>query len=128
MRTINQTKPLQWVRSKDGKIAGVCEGLAKVFEIEPWVMRACFIALTLFVGFGISVYIAMAIAMPHEDNLNNAYEARILGVCGRLAKRYNMEVGIVRLAALALIAPTGASVIVFYFILHFLVPKDDSNK
>ena len=34
--------------TRNGKIAGVCAGLAKHFDLDPWVMRFIFIGALLF--------------------------------------------------------------------------------
>ena len=50
---------------KDGKIAGVCAGLAAYFGTDVTVMRLLFVVLTFVTqGFMILVYLILAIAMP----------------------------------------------------------------
>lgn len=46
----------------DAKLAGVCGGIAKYFNIDPMIVRLIFVAGTLF-GFGslLIVYIAIAL-------------------------------------------------------------------
>lgn len=44
----------------DGKIAGVCAGIADYFEIDPLLVRAVFVIGTL-VGFGSFLLIYLAI-------------------------------------------------------------------
>src|SRR5687767_7222049 len=55
---------------KEGKIAGVCAGLAVYFDIDVTLLRLIFIVLTLASGgFGILVYLILAIVMPvREEN------------------------------------------------------------
>ncbi|HVU35441.1 MAG TPA: PspC domain-containing protein [Opitutaceae bacterium] len=45
-------------------IAGVCNGLAAYFNIDPTIVRLAFVLLTLIWGAGILVYIIMAIVVP----------------------------------------------------------------
>lgn len=58
---------------KNGKIAGVCAGLADYLEIDVTGMRIVFVILTLASGgFGILVYITLAIIMPVGEATNES--------------------------------------------------------
>ena len=46
------------------KIAGVCGGIGEYFGIDPTLVRLGFVALSLFGGGGLVVYIIAAIIMP----------------------------------------------------------------
>jgi phage shock protein PspC (stress-responsive transcriptional regulator) len=50
----------------DRKLAGVCGGLARYFDIHPAVYRVGFVILTLLGGAGIIMYVAAALVMPEE--------------------------------------------------------------
>ena len=50
----------------DKKLCGVCSGLGKFFGLDPTVVRLIWVLATLFVGFGIVLYIAEALIMPEE--------------------------------------------------------------
>ena len=51
-----------------GKIAGVCAGLADYFEMDVTLLRIIFVVLALASGgFGVLVYLILAIAMPVSD-------------------------------------------------------------
>jgi phage shock protein PspC (stress-responsive transcriptional regulator) len=68
------TKRLERSRS-DRKLAGVCGGLARYFDIHPAVYRVGFVVLTLLGGAGILIYLAAALVMPdegHEDSFATA--------------------------------------------------------
>ena len=68
------TKRLERSRS-DRKLAGVCGGLARYFDIHPAVYRVGFVVLTLLGGAGILIYLAAARVMPdegHEDSFATA--------------------------------------------------------
>ena len=54
--------------SHDKIIAGVCGGLADYFEIDPTIIRAAFVALTLAGGSGLLLYIILAIIIPSDAN------------------------------------------------------------
>lgn len=48
----------------DRKIFGVCGGLGEYFGIDPTLIRLVFVAMTLFEGIGLVIYIAMTIIIP----------------------------------------------------------------
>jgi phage shock protein PspC (stress-responsive transcriptional regulator) len=50
----------------DRVLFGVCGGLGKYTPIPSWMWRAIFIITTLMGGFGLVVYIVLAICMPRE--------------------------------------------------------------
>lgn len=53
---------------KEGKIAGVCAGLADYLELDVTLVRLVFVVLTLASGgFGILIYIILAVVMPVSD-------------------------------------------------------------
>ena len=55
-------------RTHDKKIAGVCGGIADYFDMDPTIVRAGYVLISLFSAAfpGILVYIALAILMPDE--------------------------------------------------------------
>lgn len=48
----------------DRRIFGVCGGIAEYFNIDPTIVRLLWVAITLFVGFGVPVYIICILLMP----------------------------------------------------------------
>ncbi|RMD95693.1 MAG: PspC domain-containing protein [Calditrichaeota bacterium] len=53
----------------DRKIAGVCGGLAKYFNIDSSIVRIVFVVLTVAAFYlTIIAYIVMAIVVPEEEN------------------------------------------------------------
>jgi phage shock protein C len=49
---------------KEGKILGVCAGLADYLDVDVTVIRIAFVFSVLFAGFGIIPYIILALVMP----------------------------------------------------------------
>lgn len=47
-------------------LAGVCEGLARYFDINPTFYRVGFVILTLLGGAGILIYLAAVLVIPEE--------------------------------------------------------------
>lgn len=54
--------------SRDKKLAGVCGGFAEYFGIDPTLVRIGYVALVLFGGAGILLYIICALVMPNEQS------------------------------------------------------------
>lgn len=59
------TRRLYRVR-KGKRIAGVCGGIAKYFDIDPKFIRLLCVGLILAYGSGLLVYILLAIFVPKE--------------------------------------------------------------
>ena len=123
--TVKQEK---WVRSSDGILAGVCEGISEAFKVDPWVIRLLWIASILTFGVGIGLYIILAICLPRKDKVDEAYAKRILGVCSRIARKLDVEVGLVRVGAILVGLMSGGVVIVGYIILHFILDQQGDHN
>lgn len=57
--------------NNDKMIAGVCGGLAEYFEIDSTLVRLLFLALLIFGGGGILIYIIMWIVVPKKPYIIN---------------------------------------------------------
>lgn len=55
--------------------AGVCSGIARRVDVDPVLIRAAFIALALFGGFGIVAYLVLWLLMPDETGRIMARDA-----------------------------------------------------
>jgi phage shock protein PspC (stress-responsive transcriptional regulator) len=55
-----------YLSDTDRKIGGVCGGLGEYFDKDPTIFRILFVALTLFLGGGILLYIIMWLIMPRK--------------------------------------------------------------
>lgn len=59
--------PGELIRPRDDrKLAGVASGIARRLGVEPWVIRTAFVAVTLFGGGGIALYLLGWIAIRDE--------------------------------------------------------------
>ena len=57
------------LRSRNDRIiAGVAGGIARMFDIDPLLVRIGFIALSLFNGFGVVIYLVLWLLVPNEDS------------------------------------------------------------
>ncbi|MBR4017723.1 MAG: PspC domain-containing protein [Oscillospiraceae bacterium] len=56
-------------RVKNGRIlAGVCAGMAEYMNLTPRMVRWMFVAMSLFFGGGVLVYIASIFMIPTDPN------------------------------------------------------------
>ncbi len=52
-------------RSREEKmIGGVCGGIAEYFDVDPTLVRAVWVAITLLAGFGIVLYLILWVLVP----------------------------------------------------------------
>ncbi len=59
-------------RSSNRILAGVCGGIAEYLSVDPTLIRAIYVVLSLFtVGFpGLLLYIILMILMPNYDQIS----------------------------------------------------------
>lgn len=119
---------MKWVRAQDGAICGVCKGLARTLDVPVGLFRLLWLISILFVGVGLGLYLLFAISLPREDKVEKARGRRVLGVCARIARRTDLEVGIVRFVAVCLLLLSGGSTLVGYIVLHFVLDQNSANK
>jgi phage shock protein C len=86
----------QWSRGTHGILAGVCYGFAKRFQIDITLVRLAWVFSVLCFGVGLGLYLILAVSLPREDKLNEAYSPRIMGVCSRFARRFDLDLGLTR--------------------------------
>ena len=100
---IDQTAVKRLERSRsDRMVAGVCEGLARYFDLNPAFYRVGFVVLTLLGGAGILIYLAAVLVIPEEGRPDSiAAEA----LRGRREKPWPLiGVGLVAVAAAVLLS------------------------
>lgn len=124
MSTLTKEKMI-WVRSDKGILFGVCQGLAPIFGLDVVLLRIIWLVALFTFGVGVVFYFILALALPRVDELDKAHTRKVLGVCARISKRYDMEVGLVRSGFLALtLVSLGLGGLVLYVILHLIIPKE----
>lgn len=116
----------QVMRSNEGWLAGVCEGLAETYNVSAGWVRLAWLMSILFLGFGFFAYIVAAFCLPVRGRDQEHAPKKLLGVCYRMAKHFSIDVGLVRigmvLVAIGSLGTTGLA----YIVLHFLIPEGDS--
>jgi phage shock protein C len=50
--------------STDKRIAGVCGGLAEYFDLDPMIIRICWLLAVLCAGTGLLAYVVLWIVLP----------------------------------------------------------------
>jgi phage shock protein C len=122
----------------EGKIAGVCAGLAAYFEADVTLVRLIWVILSVvpgvFIG-GVVAYIAAWLLLPvatlqerpvvTANRLTRSERDRkIGGVCGGLAEFFGVDPTIVRLVAVVLAIYPGAVIggAVAYLVAWFVMP------
>ena len=62
-------------RAREGRVlAGVCAGMAEYMNLTPTVVRWIFVAMSLFFGGGVLVYIASIFMIPVEPDKTGTEE------------------------------------------------------
>jgi phage shock protein PspC (stress-responsive transcriptional regulator) len=100
---IDQTAVKRLERSRsDRMVAGVCEGLARYFDLNPAFYRVGFVVLTLLGGAGILIYLAAVLVIPEEGKPDSiAAEA----LRGRRERPWSLiGVGLIAVAAAVLLS------------------------
>lgn len=121
------SRPRPWRRASDGVVAGVCTGAARQLDMPVWAVRLGWLVAVLCFGTGLFFYVAFWIALPREDDPDDGLRSRFLGVCARIGRRGDADVGLARLIALALLFLSGGSALVGYLVLWFLLPDNPSS-
>jgi phage shock protein C len=93
----------------NAKIAGVCAGLADYLDVDPTLVRAAWIALSIVPGAiigGIVAYLLVWIIMPEGPAMateasrprltRSVTNARVAGVCGGLAEYFDVDATVIR--------------------------------
>jgi phage shock protein C len=123
---MQSTSRTPWVRSKDAPLAGVCAGLAKIMDVEPYLVRLGLIIFVFFGGVGILAYVLLALSMPREDNIDNYYSKKLLGVCLALSKKLEIDLVMIRFATLVLMVTSFGVGVVVYIALFFGLKLNDA--
>src|SRR5574341_373889 len=127
------------VRSKSGKIAGVCEGIADYVGVDPTFVRLLWVILSvvpgIFIG-GVIAYLLAWLVMPEGPATAVQTEVRskiyrsisdrkIGGVCGGLAEYFGVDATPIRLLWVILSVLPGALFggLIVYIVAWVVIPK-----
>ena len=56
-----------FMRSSNGMLCGVCEGIANYFGIDPTLVRVAWVVGSWFYGIGILLYITLWLIAPCDE-------------------------------------------------------------
>ena len=123
----------------EGRIAGVCAGLAHYFDTDVTLVRAAWLVLSIVPGAligGLLAYAGAWLVMPpttvqtstpgRRHLTRSRLDRRIGGVCGGIAEYAGVDPTVVRVAAVVLAVYPGAIVggLLAYAAAWFILPAD----
>jgi phage shock protein C len=126
----------------EGRLAGVCAGLAAYLEIDVTIVRLAWVILSIFPGAiigGIVAYLGAWLIMPRgvptpepasrSRLVRSLADRKIGGVCGGIAAYFGVDSTLVRLAVVILSIYPGAVVcgIIAYVIAWFIIPEETAS-
>ena len=124
-------------RPAEGKLGGVCAGLAEYFDADVALVRAAWVVLSIWPGaivLGVIAYVAAWVLMPRAEAppattsrprlVRSQTDRRIAGVCGGLADYFDVDPTIVRLTWVVVSIVAGAVVfgVIAYVVAWFIIP------
>jgi len=133
-----RTNKVLYRDTKNGKIAGVCSGLAEYMDVDVSLIRIVWLFFVIFGGAGLLLYLIAALVIPAKSGddveiivedeeqkrlTRDSENAVIFGVCSGIAKHFGMDVSVVRIIFL-LLGLYFASGIFLYIILALVLPKN----
>lgn len=69
--------PHRMYRDPDKRIiGGVCAGMGAYWDIEPWIIRAIFIALAIGGGLGVIIYLILYVVLPEAKTTTQKIEMK----------------------------------------------------
>ena len=133
------TRPRRLARlPEEGKVGGVCAGIAAYFTIDATVVRLAWVILSVIPGLIVGGIIAYALAwfvlpVGGTDTLRSgaasylrrsATDRKIGGVCGGLANYFDVDPTLVRLATVVLAIYPGAIIcgVLVYLLAWVVIP------
>jgi len=122
----------------EGKVAGVCAGIASYFDVDVVLVRAAWVVFSIVPGAiigGVLAYLAAwliipettdSASIPHGHRLTRSTtDAKIAGVCGGLAEYFGVDATPIRLLWVILSILCGAVIggVIAYLIAWVIIPK-----
>ena len=126
----------------DGRIAGVCAGIARYLDVDVTLVRLAWVILSIIPGAligGALAYLAAWLLMPvtwepvaaggGRRLTRSATDRHIAGLCGGLAEYFAIDATAVRVAVVILAIYPGAIIggLIGYAVAWFIVPSASSG-
>jgi phage shock protein PspC (stress-responsive transcriptional regulator) len=124
----------------EGKIGGVCAGIANYFDVDVVLVRAAWVVFSIVPGAiigGVLAYLAAWLVIPEATGaepaphgrrlMRSTTDTKIGGVCGGLAEYFGVDSTPIRLLWIILSILCGAVIggVIAYLIAWVIIPKRD---
>ena len=121
----------------EGRIAGVCAGLANYFDVDVVLVRAAWVVFSIVPGAvigGVLAYLGAWLVMPEATEpepvpagrrlTRSAADKKIAGVCGGLAEYFGVDATPIRLlwVILSILFAAGIGGVIAYLIAWLIIP------
>jgi len=125
-------------RREQGKIAGVCAGLADYFDVDVVLVRTIWVVLSIVPGAiigGVLAYLAAWLVIPEATEpltaprerrlTRSATDKKIAGICGGLAEYFGVDATTIRVVWCIVAILFGAVVggVIAYVAAWFIIPR-----
>lgn len=122
----------------EGKIAGICAGIANYFEVDVTLVRAAWLVFSIVPGCvigGVLAYVLAWLVIPEDLGaphtvsgnrlMRSATDRKIAGVCGGLAEYFGVDSTPIRLLWIILSILIGAVFggVVAYIVAWLIIPR-----
>ena len=122
----------------EGKVAGVCAGIANYFDVDVVLVRAAWVVFSIVPGAvigGLLAYLAAWLLIPENTGevpvahgrrlTRSTTDSKIAGVCGGLAEYFGVDSTPIRLLWVILSILCGAVIggVIAYAIAWVIIPK-----
>ena len=122
----------------NGKVAGVCAGLADYFDVDVVLVRAIWVVLSIVPGAvigGVLAYVAAWLVIPEATEpapvprerrlTRSATDKKIAGICGGLGEYFEVDATTIRVVWCVVAILFGAVVggVIAYVAAWFIIPR-----
>ena len=120
----------------EGRVAGVCAGIANYFDVDPVLVRAAWVVFSIVPGAiigGVIAYVLAWLVMPEATEATvptgprltrSTTDRKIAGVCGGIAEYFAVDATLVRLIWVILSVLCGALIggVIAYLLAWLIIP------
>lgn len=122
----------------DARIAGVCSGMARYFDVDVVLVRAAWVVLSIVPGAvigGVIAYLVAWLMIPEEAEptpapsgrrlTRSTTDVKIAGICGGLAEYFGVDATPIRLLWVILSILCGVVVlgVIAYLVAWLIIPR-----
>ncbi len=114
----------RFMRSANGVYRGVFAGAAREINVSANFLRALWLLSIFGFGVGLFFYLVLGYTLPREDKLEEYEKPKALGGCVKVAKKTNLDLGLVRVITVFLFFASFGSSLVAYVLVALLIKED----